>query len=71
MNSLEPDNPLAKPLGDVQPETVNWRPTSRAAWGDREFWREKLEVVALGYLELESQGREVEYDLNRLMNIPV
>jgi hypothetical protein len=38
-------------------------------WGDREFWQKEIEEAAPGYLELEAQGRELEYDLDRLLNL--
>lgn len=35
---------------------------------DREPWEAAIELAAPGYLELEAQGRELEYDLYRVVH---
>lgn len=39
------------------------------AWGDREAWAREIERAAPGYLKLESNGREGEFELNGLAEL--
>jgi hypothetical protein len=60
---------LDKPLPDLLHRLKGEMEVQYRVWGDREFWQKEIEDVAPGYLELEAQGREVEYYLDRLLKL--
>ncbi|KAL4941106.1 hypothetical protein BDV06DRAFT_195214, partial [Aspergillus oleicola] len=64
-NRLDLNLPLPNLLRDIKDEIKVTYPL----WRDREFWQKEIDAVAPGYLELQAQGRESDFDLGRLMEL--
>jgi hypothetical protein len=57
------------PLLDILEETKQRREFGWEDWGSREIWTREIDRNAPGYLALEAQGRESEFNLESLRSV--